>query len=98
MDVVMKLLQSDWAIRTAVAGAVGLFIWKMPKVKTGEAIGKAVYWAACRVSAFGNTRIGRILMIKVEEGILLTVSYWARIACDRWDAGLVHDNGKEPQK
>ena len=62
-----------WGISVGIGIVVSAFIRFVPKQKLMNKTGPMAYTAGKVVSAFGNSKIGKSAMDKVEEGILATI-------------------------
>lgn len=83
-----------WGIGLAVTSAVAAFIRFCPKQKMMDAVGPFMFGLGKTVSFFGNTRIGKKAMNKVEEGILSTLIAVGMHGLVELGRGLVSDNSE----
>lgn len=93
----------QWGIGLAVTGAVAAFIRYTPKQKMMDTVGPFMFGVGSIISHFGNSKIGKKAMNRVEEGILHTLIAVAMHGLVELGKGLVADNytneqGKNDEK
>lgn len=85
----------QWGIGLVVTSLVAAFIRFTPKQKMMDAVGPFMFGIGSLVSKFGNSKIGKKAMVKVEEGILHTLIAVAMHGLVELGKGLIADNNEQ---
>jgi hypothetical protein len=88
----------QWLIGTGVFVAISAFIRFVPKHKLMTVAGRFMFGVGKAVSNFGNSKIGKAAMNKIEEGIFITLVAIFIHACNEFSRGLQDDNQRSAKK